>query len=196
MPCRGPGSGVGCSLWCQGPHLLHRPRGAHGSSASRGSRHSEAWRGPAQGSGGRQSCRWSCVGGRGGSLEGPTSQVSWAQVGLSPDMPSEAPLPATCLPGPEPPEAPQTVSPRMDKITQVCPRGPRPQGQQLRVTAQPTSLPCALASSGSSRLGRRPGYASPGPTWLSLLLFGQGPRPRAEGARQVTGRTEQVPSVC
>lgn len=46
-------------------HLPHRPWGARWSSSSRGSRHSEAWGQPAQGCGGRRSCRWSCGMGRG-----------------------------------------------------------------------------------------------------------------------------------
>lgn len=58
-------------------HLLRRPWGARWSSSSPGSRRSGAWGQPAQGCGGRQSCRWSCaVGGDSKSVAAPVvSQV-------------------------------------------------------------------------------------------------------------------------
>lgn len=150
-------------LW--GPHLFHRPQGAHRSSSSRGSRRSEAWQGLAQGFGGRQSCRWSCGVGR-GSSEGPLTdwpqwvhQFSWAQARLSPDMLSETHLPSLSThllgwSGPKPYRS--HVSPRVDKVTPVCLQKSSPPGWQLGVTAKATSPPCSVVMSGTPRLGRKP----------------------------------------
>lgn len=87
-----------------GAHLPHRPPAARRSASSRGSRHSEAGRGPAWGGGGRRSCRGSCGVGGGGS-EGPVALTGRRRGDRGSMLTPGPPTPGAWLPHPVTPSA-------------------------------------------------------------------------------------------
>lgn len=149
-----------------GAHLLHRPRGARGSSASRGSRRSVAWRGPARGCGGRRSCRWfwgqwgeeqlrGAPPSRGGLTR--CRRGSWGQVRLPPD--------ACRRPHPQAPAFLVTTVSPSGQGHLLGPQSCSSPGTAVRGPAQPCPALCCGAerdSAAGSRLCRAQGGGSPG----------------------------------